>query len=178
MIKKHSQAPYDMKCNIFRLRTDESHLGQPRYRKNGKRYDISFLRDWFHFIMTWRCYLRHLISCIYCHTQGSARAVPRYRPVPVEILKIWVPARKKILGTAGYRVPARKKNLGTDGYRVPARKKFLGTDGYRVPGKFSLMPTPGCDNWKNDYNLHKKSKNINFITFEFNYKLKIKINLK
>ena len=113
-----------------------------------------------------------------CCGHGSARAVPRYpmvsgyRPIPIEISKIWVPlgtGQKKnfgyrwVLGTGqkkkfwyrwvpgtgpkknfGYRVLARKKILGIDGYRVPARRKILGNDGYWVLGKFSLMPTPGC----------------------------------
>ena len=71
------------------------------------------------------------IFCIECRRQGSARAVPRYpwvpgyRPVPIEILKIWVP-----LGT-GYQANLRNwVPLGT-GYRANFRSWVpLGT-GYR-----------------------------------------------
>ena len=46
-------------------------------------------------------------------------------------------------GVPGTWVPAGiSENLGTVRYGVTARKKFLGTDGYRVPTKFQFIPTP------------------------------------
>ena len=52
--------------------------------------------------------------------------------------------------------------MGPDGYRVPARKKFLGTGGYRVPGKFSLIPTPDPNPniLGNLLTIHSSSENI------------------